>query len=59
MSITCDMVKMTALWGNAKKKDLERLQIINNKAIRCITGMPYKGRINNLHHKAGILKICD
>jgi len=38
------------LWGNAKKKDMERLQIINNKAIRCITGMPYRSRINNLYH---------
>jgi len=48
----------TVLWENAKK-DMEQLQKIYNKAIHCITGMPYKSRINNLYHKTGILKICD
>ena len=47
------------LWGSAYKSSLNRLNKLDNKTIRSVTGLPYKTSINKLYHNAGVLMIND
>ena len=47
------------LWGSANKSSLNRLNKLDNKTIRSVTGLPYKTSINKLYHNAGVFMIND
>ena len=47
------------LWGCANKTSLDRLNKLHNKALRTVTGLPYKTAINKLYSNAGALKTFD
>ena len=47
------------LWGNSKKSTLDKLNKIHNRAIRCITGLPFRTALNKLYANAGVLKIKE
>ena len=40
------------LWGCANKTTLDRLSKLHNKALRTVTGLPYKTAINKLYARA-------
>ena len=41
------------------KTSLDRLNKLHNKALRTVTGLPYKTAINKLYCNARALKTCD
>ena len=47
------------LWGCANKTTLDRLNKLHNKALRTVTGLPYKTAINKLYSNARALKTFD
>ena len=47
------------LRGTANKSSLNRLNKLDNKTIRSVTGLPNKTSINKLYHNAGVLMIND
>ena len=47
------------LWGNSNKSTLDKLNKIHNRAIRCITGLPFRTALNKLYANAGALKINE
>ena len=45
------------LWGSANKSSLNRLNKLDNKTIRSVTGLPYKTSIIKLYHNGCVLMI--
>ena len=46
-------------WGNANKSDLNRLLLIQKKAIRIVTNSGFRSHTNALFLENNILKISD
>ncbi len=47
------------IWANASKKDLRKLQLVQNKAARLILQCPYRTNINRMHFDLKWLKVED
>ncbi len=47
------------IWANASKKDLRKLQLVQNKAARLILRCPYRTNINRMHFDLKWLKVED
>lgn len=48
-----------AVWSNATKKHLMKLQIIQNKAARLVLRCPYRTNLNTIHNKLEWLTVED
>ena len=47
------------LWGNSNKSTLDRLNKLHNRALRCITGLPFRTSIVKLYKNAAVLQINE
>ena len=48
-----------AAWGSATQTSLRKLEILQNRAVKILSGAPVRSNINTLYHKARVLKLSD
>ena len=53
------VIYCNVVWGGASQCYLDRLIMLQKRAVRVITGSDYLARTNPLFHKTGLLKIQD
>ena len=57
--VHCHLTYGITVWGCSYKKHINKLQVLQNKAIRIISNIPARSTVNPEFRKLGILKVSD
>jgi len=53
------MLYCVLIWGNADAKYINRIQVLQNKAIRAVLNAPYRSPTDLMYSKLKCLKLCE
>ena len=53
------LIYCNQVWGNTYKTNLNKLQVLQNRAVRIITGSSPRSNVNAMYDKAGLMKVNE
>lgn len=57
--VLCHLDYCSTVWASAAKKDLDKLQVVQNRAARLALACPFRTNVNSMHHQLSWMKVNE